>query len=636
MMAFFNFAKADLPYLQLTSEFHQDYEPCDNKITATGNLLSREGCPSSSYCIECENSSMYFELGWISDVAPYTWTTYSTSPTFTNVTGEVEYEFDVPYTREWNTRVVYTSGGTTSGSYCSAVTPSTTTYKIALAYNEYVEQHNVPVSANNVGFYMDYNGTSLSSTSAYYTKTFKCRDLTMNISPINFWDLYTNSSITWKTTKTGGGIENGGTITSPSFDLSTQFAKHDANIVGEYEIEFTVQSTCLAAPYVYKYYIEIIADPTVPTLTHEINGSTTVNQQICSNESITLTNLNTNVNNGNEYRITLTKVDASNIAITGSGAFTTSTDWNTNITTNLKNLPATNGDWLSNPLNGGYYRIFIEAKAVCGSAPNQNKTLLIELIGAPDISGNYEIGKVSGGFNWNTHGTSGNLCSSPILTCENNLYLGNASSTYLGTISGVKMKLEKLTSGTLCDVTPTYTTVFDGSNDAVYTDGGSINSWASFFVSVEEYALFIGEEQSFEDEYQDAITNGEFKLTLLVYGPCNVQFEKIAYIEQNLGGCKTDGETFNEPQTNNEEQSIQYKDLLENSVYPNPVKNILYVESTSVLNENNIKIMNTLGQTFIVPINKESDNKITLNVENLNNGVYFIINGKQVDKFIKE
>ena len=33
MMAFFNFAKADLPYLQLRSEFIQDYNPCNNKIT---------------------------------------------------------------------------------------------------------------------------------------------------------------------------------------------------------------------------------------------------------------------------------------------------------------------------------------------------------------------------------------------------------------------------------------------------------------------------------------------------------------------------------------------------------------------------------------------------------------------------
>jgi hypothetical protein len=76
------------------------------------------------------------------------------------------------------------------------------------------------------------------------------------------------------------------------------------------------------------------------------------------------------------------------------------------------------------------------------------------------------------------------------------------------------------------------------------------------------------------------------------------------------------------------------------AIYPNPVKNLLTIVSPYILQNAQIKITNTMGQTIITKLGS-IDEHTRINTEQLVKGFYLlqvIKNGKIIyqDKFIKQ
>jgi hypothetical protein len=75
-------------------------------------------------------------------------------------------------------------------------------------------------------------------------------------------------------------------------------------------------------------------------------------------------------------------------------------------------------------------------------------------------------------------------------------------------------------------------------------------------------------------------------------------------------------------------------------IYPNPATDKLYIEQTEIVEtETLISIYDITGKLKYQEVGKFNNNKIEINVQNLNNGIYFIelrTNNKQnMLKFIK-
>jgi len=77
-------------------------------------------------------------------------------------------------------------------------------------------------------------------------------------------------------------------------------------------------------------------------------------------------------------------------------------------------------------------------------------------------------------------------------------------------------------------------------------------------------------------------------------------------------------------------------------IYPNPVKNMLYVvASTPLSHQSNrllsvVEVTNTLGQTVYNSPLTNHNSPLTINVSQLQPGIYFIRLGNEVHKFVKE
>jgi PKD repeat protein len=78
------------------------------------------------------------------------------------------------------------------------------------------------------------------------------------------------------------------------------------------------------------------------------------------------------------------------------------------------------------------------------------------------------------------------------------------------------------------------------------------------------------------------------------------------------------------------------------ALYPNPAKNNIFVESSVDNNNSVIELFNILGKKFhTIDFDKISNNKLEINISNLNKGIYFIKfttenNVSKTEKFIVE
>jgi hypothetical protein len=139
------------------------------------------------------------------------------------------------------------------------------------------------------------------------------------------------------------------------------------NNAGEYMLKFEAINACGASDTKIGYFE--VTPPNFPNIPITINGSApstgapiSFNIYSCSTEVALLDDNNWNAHS---YKVTLTSVNSSG----GSELVVATTNWENNFSSieDLKNLPATNGNWLTDSDNAGYFKVTLEVGHDCNS-----------------------------------------------------------------------------------------------------------------------------------------------------------------------------------------------------------------------------------------------------------------------------
>lgn len=276
---------------------------------------------------------------------------------------------------------------------------------------------------------------------------------------------------------------------------------------------------------------------------------------------------------------------------------------------------------------GGDFNITVSFKSSCNT--NIASTVrYVKISTAP--TGNFQVGYYNGTNVWVSHGTAGNLCGSPITTCNSQLVLGGGTGSSYGAITGVKLKLEKLTGGTY--TSPVYSTVFDGTTSSypIWNYNGTINSWATLNVPVQSYCQGVDPTNAlvtaFFNQYILGAAGTQFRLTANIYHSCTTTpLVQTAYITKNVG-CKKDD--------SNESEFIEsVKNMIENTantntdfqLSPNPSANNVIVTFNNSYNKDAvITVIDIQGKKISLPTIQLSTNQIQMDVSSLQKGIYFV------------
>lgn len=282
----------------------------------------------------------------------------------------------------------------------------------------------------------------------------------------------------------------------------------------------------------------------------------------------------------------------------------------------------------------GYYKVIISGTNHCGTSfgPIVAK---YEVVSQP--TGTLYVG-YQGGSGWVSHGATGNAACSPINTCNSNPAVGNGSGT--GTVTGINFKLEKLASGTCSS--PTWSTIFDGSANAPWNFGNTINSWATLYAPLQQYAISLDPTgytifNQYLTQYMMSSGSGLFKLTTYIYNSActSTPLVKVAYLSRTNATCKTDGE---EVATGLENVAESTTDI---TAYPNPATNSFTIAfNNTKYNGASIKIYDVAGRLIEQRENLQTADNV-FNVNAYNNGIFIyhvkLANGDVTSgRFLKE
>jgi hypothetical protein len=417
-----------------------------------------------------------------------------------------------------------------------------------------------------------------------------------------------------------------------TFDLRGFIVSKFSGAAGQYKVTVTVQNPCASSSTTYYVNTGLVINggllsPTVPT-------------DVCG--AVVLTG-SFSPYGGLQYRYTITEA-------TSTGTPTGTPFVYGPTTTPVSNLSGISGSPLAVVANvNKYYLIKVEVSNSGTFTPVTTVSGLIHLLGV--LSGNYDIGYYNTSSVWVSDGTAGNAICSPITTCEAQLNIGHASGTSSGSLTGVKFKLEQLTSA--CNApTPTWTTIFDGTYHPaastvvypIWSFGGT--AWSQLNANLATYcnATDIAEaaaagitnphelRNNFSNGYLFANPGTEFKLTAYIYNSaCTTTYlTQVAYILNNNGACKTNGGAETETAL---DPAISDADAF--SVYPVPASGVLHVALSGSYQDAMVSLYDLQGREIVVPMQKTNNGNATLDVSGLSKGVYILgLNGQKVSKRI--
>ena len=382
-------------------------------------------------------------------------------------------------------------------------------------------------------------------------------------------------------------------------------------------------------------------------------GESLLNVFSCSTQTITLDD---NGWNGIQYRLRLQSTDINGNVISGSPYLgTTLTAWTNDFSSlqDLKDIPATNGDWLTDDAHAGYYKVTLEVWNQCGQINTFSGFMLLN---APPSAVNMSLAINNGltGLLCNSKSTS-SMCLTGNLSGAFSLGIGTQTFS-TNNIESFKRKIEEVNciSGVSLPGPPLFedlTTVTPSNPNA------PIVGLSFAGLAVQGNPLFFTTKQG-----------NCYKLTVEVFNPCSSAsdwtFFQIDPAQQYLVGNNGNNPTinanpnnsinsynkvqFNKQNNRGSETSItneKYDLATEVSFYPNPVRNILTIKLNGSLDFNaSIKILDQLGRLVLDATENKSYghgvNAENIDVSNLTTGVYFLsveMNGERtLSKIIKQ
>lgn len=478
---------------------------CQGNVTGRVSLVSTDGCGSvSNYCNTCLSGNGTVQL--IRYTGSGTYTTLM-STTFSQVAPSSSswYDFSLTFDAstygtgfaagEYMVRVQYNYGGT-NGTYCSAITSTnyaegfSPSVNSVSGYNSYY--YSTPFNSAPSALSYKIDNKSVSITSGSYSQFYACQNLSLVNTVTGIFAAGTQYTMT--ITKVGVSTPVTVSQTSPTFDLKTIIpANFGGVLTGQFSIKTSITSCSTTANYTG--YIQINAAPSTTSTAFKINSKTLQTSvgtaQVvysCSNAAITLTNLPTLPSLTHEYRVTLTKVDASGNPITGTGAFTISTAWSgTTIPTDLKSTSYSSQ--LANNANNGLYKVTLEARDVCASPIASPSTSGFINLSAPPTSPSMSTemygwdsdDHTSSGGTYSQISSSTTTLSAPLVLCLANGFSGFTwgirATSGTGVVSKFSYKVFQGSSTTALFSSPLYTTSgYAGvstnvKNDITYSNG---------------------------------------------------------------------------------------------------------------------------------------------------------------------
>jgi len=333
-------------------------------------------------------------------------------------------------------------------------------------------------------------------------------------------------------------------------------------------------------------------------------GESLLNVFSCSSQTITLDD---NGWNGIQYRLRLQSTDANGNVISGSPYLgTIQTAWKSDLSTlqDLKDIPATNGDWLTNDAHAGYYKVTLEVWNQCGQINTFSGFILLN---APPSSVNMCLGINNGltGLLCNSKNTS-SMCLTGNLSGAFSLGIGSQTFS-TNNVESFKRKIEQVNciNGTPFAGPPLFEdlTAVTPSNPNAPIVG---LSFAGLNVQ--------GNPQFFVSKQGD-----RFKLTVEVFNPCS-SANDWTYFQIDPSA------QYRLKNTNRGQEPLEVNTV---GFYPNPVKDELTIQlshetdfyATIQLTDQIGRVVKVLNENQLYG---EGKNMKVINLSNISKGVYFL------------
>lgn len=307
--------------------------------------------------------------------------------------------------------------------------------------------------------------------------------------------------------------------------------------------------------------------------------------------------LNNNSTGSAQYQITITPTNAAGAA-TGGAIYTSA--WLATCPTDLKNLPGTNGTWLSNHV--GYFKISILEKNSCNiqTAPY---CIFIRIATTPGPTENLTVyGKNNTNYN-----PSQNIASPILVGCYSlGMSIGTGGLGTANNITGYQFKIEEVN----CSSGAVLSVLYNGTTIPVTTSG------LIPFVGFNQTT--INGSQGYFGGNCNSIMGKCYKLTLVVSNPCGTATDWTYFKIDNPGFYRI-------ANPNNNADEIIVKNNF--SLAPNPFNNKFSVQYYLEENKNvSIQLFDFTGKEVLnlkdEAWNEKGNHSIDINTDNLPKGMY--------------